>query len=75
MKMFQYASNQKCKLLQYIPLMYQKSKWYKEVGCPGTEGSVEMNILFPNQQECKLSQSFWKIFWQYILHICQVITL
>lgn len=47
--------------------MYQKSKWYKEVKCPGTEGSVEMNTLFQNQQECKLSQSFWKIFWQYIL--------
>lgn len=32
--MFQYASNQKCKLLQYIPFMYQKSKWYKEVKVP-----------------------------------------
>lgn len=73
--MFQYASNQKFKLLQYIPFMCQKSKWYKEVKCPGTEGSVEMNILFQNQQECKLSQSFWKIVWQYILRICQVITL
>lgn len=39
--MFQYASNQKFKLLQYIPFMCQKSKWYKEVKCPGTEGSVE----------------------------------
>lgn len=56
-------------------LCIRKANGIKKLKCPGTERSVEMNILFQNQQECKLSQSFWKIFWQYILRICQVITL
>lgn len=24
--------------------MYQKGKWYKELKCPETEGSVEMSV-------------------------------
>ena len=55
--------------------MYQRGKWHKELKCPGTEGSVEMNILLQSQQDCKLSQPSWKTYWQYMLCVCQVILL
>lgn len=50
-KQFEYTSNKNANYYNILLFVYQKGKWHKELQCPGTEGSVEMNILLQNQQD------------------------
>lgn len=48
----------------YNPLlcMYQKSKWYKELKCPETEGSVGMSVHLQSLQEATFPENILAIY-------------